>query len=768
MDEGRTPAESVKLALQELVVLQQQPAAPAAAAATTPATSPTPAAPAISSSSLPPLPSSDESGGSDGEGSHGEGLQLAAMLAIARQAAHDVVAASQALAEAMKPEHAIAAALPAMNSTPCPALLQGVAGGAAGASSSSVGTPHVLRGSSYRVDDGGWPVLAHHACDVDWDAANALARNFGDPAISALLAEYTGLLQEHVATAADEVDAWVAMLQSSTPGKPSRTLQTVLRRCFMLMVLALTHPHAMDPDLHGPLFTPLWSLLYKLPRAFVAAVAGCWATADTATLSKAVEAVQQWIILRLYMGSVAAKDMAPAVFTLSVLYEANERSRSAVTGRRLPLPAFYNDVVSQEIDLVADFRRWKMAARAAAAAEAGVPPIFSFCSMPAVLDAAAKQTLLGYESQVVRQTSMMREAMSRGIMQRVAFGLPVRRDHLLEDTLNAVVNVEDKRLLKLPLRVEFEGEAGVDEGGVKKELFSLVMDQLLSPEYGMVREVAGHTWFNPDSLESIVKFELIGSLCGLAIYNGVLLPVRWPLPLLRVVTDGQPDLADLATWQPEIARSLAALLEYPGDDVEDVFGLTWAGTYESWGELTEVELVPGGASKPVTSANRSEYVQAYVRWLCYGLVQRFVDAFKRGFLNVAQSDALQMFTPEELGLLITGTDDLNTKALADVTQYEEPFAADTPVVQWFWQTIHELPATDKRAFLKWATGTGRAPIRGLKDLKLKITRAGPDTDHLPTVHTCFNHILLPEYSSAEKTAEKVKLAIVECEGFGLM
>lgn len=59
-------------------------------------------------------------------------------------------------------------------------------------------------------------------------------------------------------------------------------------------------------------------------------------------------------------------------------------------------------------------------------------------------------------------------------------------------------------------------------------------------------------------------------------------------------------------------------------------------------------------------------------------------------------------------------------------------------------------------------------IGGLAKLKLIISRNGPDTDHLPTAHTCFNVLLLPEYSSLEKLQEKLSKAIDNAEGFGLL
>ena len=45
-------------------------------------------------------------------------------------------------------------------------------------------------------------------------------------------------------------------------------------------------------------------------------------------------------------------------------------------------------------------------------------------------------------------------------------------------------------------RVHFIGEQGVDAGGVKKEFFQLLMEKLLSPDYGlMVLDNESHTYW---------------------------------------------------------------------------------------------------------------------------------------------------------------------------------------------------------------------------------------------------------------------------------
>ena len=54
-----------------------------------------------------------------------------------------------------------------------------------------------------------------------------------------------------------------------------------------------------------------------------------------------------------------------------------------------------------------------------------------------------------------------------------------------------------------------------------------------------------------------------------------------------------------------VARSLTQMLEYDGDDFEDVFGCTFCVGYESiFGEQLSHELKPDGKEIPVTKQNR--------------------------------------------------------------------------------------------------------------------------------------------------------------------
>lgn len=129
--------------------------------------------------------------------------------------------------------------------------------------------------------------------------------------------------------------------------------------------------------------------------------------------------------------------------------------------------------------------------------------------------------------------------------------------------------------------------------------------------------------------------------------------------------------------------------------------------------------------------------------------------------------AFDLFAAEELELLLCGNPTLDFDDLQRGTRYEDGYTEQSPIVHDFWAVLHEFNEEEKRAFLKFVSGSDRAPIEGLSHLHFVISKNGGDSERLPSAHTCFNHLLLPQYASRDKLQQKLKLAITNAEGFGL-
>jgi len=89
------------------------------------------------------------------------------------------------------------------------------------------------------------------------------------------------------------------------------------------------------------------------------------------------------------------------------------------------------------------------------------------------------------------------------------------------------------------------------------------------------------------------------------------------------------------------------------------------------------------------------------------------------------------------------------------------------MVRQFWTVLHAMSLAEKKRFLFFVTGCDRAPMGGLGKLRMVIQRGGPHAERLPTAHTCFNTLLLPEYASEQALRQRLLMAISNAEGFGL-
>lgn len=99
------------------------------------------------------------------------------------------------------------------------------------------------------------------------------------------------------------------------------------------------------------------------------------------------------------------------------------------------------------------------------------------------------------------------------------------------------------------------------------------------------------SWFHPSSPEPAYKFELLGILISLAVYNGLTLPFTFPLVMYRKLSGlHSHTLSDLEDGWPELVKGLKALRDWKDGDVEDIFMRTYVFSIDKFG-ATEDRLI---------------------------------------------------------------------------------------------------------------------------------------------------------------------------------
>ncbi|KAF2423384.1 hypothetical protein EJ08DRAFT_701183 [Tothia fuscella] len=371
--------------------------------------------------------------------------------------------------------------------------------------------------------------------------------------------------------------------------------------------------------------------------------------------------------------------------------------------------------------------------------------------------------------------------------------LDVRRDHLLQDTFDQLWGREKRELLR-PLKVRMGmdegGEEGVDHGGVSQEFFRVVFEKAFHPDAGLfvTDEKTRMSWFQPLSLEPLVTYELLGLLVGLAIYNGVTLPVTFPLVLYQKLLAKPHE--EVRVWiedgWPDLAKGFGDLLNWTEGDVADVFVREYAFDFVANGQRYAVDMLANGQSGDwpptiptssattveiplVTNANREEYVKDYIYYLTHKSVAPQFAAFARGFHTCLSPTALSLLSPPFLRSLSEGlTSHITLSGLKSCAKYEDGYTPHHPYIRDFWSIVQDYDDHKKRRLLEFVTASDRVPVLGWRAVAFCVVRNGGDTDRLPSSMTCFGKLLLPEYADKEKFRAKLDVALENSKGFGSM
>ncbi|THY78243.1 hypothetical protein D6C86_00299 [Aureobasidium pullulans] len=166
--------------------------------------------------------------------------------------------------------------------------------------------------------------------------------------------------------------------------------------------------------------------------------------------------------------------------------------------------------------------------------------------------------------------------------------LKINRHSILSDAFDQLWHREKRELLR-PLRIRMgidEGEIGHDLGGVQIEFFKLVCQEAFSPGYYPQTRLS---WFQPATLVPLYKYQLFGVLFALAIYNGITLPVSFPLVFYKKLLFQQFGETDLAEGWPSLNKSLQYLRTHQGS-VEEDFARDYVYSFSANGLHLDVSM----------------------------------------------------------------------------------------------------------------------------------------------------------------------------------
>ncbi|CAG9862580.1 unnamed protein product [Phyllotreta striolata] len=354
------------------------------------------------------------------------------------------------------------------------------------------------------------------------------------------------------------------------------------------------------------------------------------------------------------------------------------------------------------------------------------------------------------------------------------FEIKVRRRSILEDSYRVISNVSKLDLLKTKLWIEFEGEVGLDYGGLAREWFYLLSKEMFNPYYGLFEYSAMDNYtlqLNPFSglcnEEHLSYFKFIGRVAGMAVYHGKLLDAFFIRPFYKMMLSKSIDLKDMESVDSEYYKSLLWIKENDPSDLN----LTFSVDEESFGHTTVHELIDGGAEINLDNSNKDEYIKCIIQWRFVGRVQEQMNAFLDGFSDLVPLNLIKIFDEHELELLMCGIQHIDVKDWKTNTLYKGDYHANHIVIQYFWRVVLSFSNEMRARLLQFVTGTSRVPMNGFKELygsngpQLFTIEKWGNIENFPRAHTCFNRLDLPPYESYAQLKDKLIKAIEGSQGF---
>jgi len=353
----------------------------------------------------------------------------------------------------------------------------------------------------------------------------------------------------------------------------------------------------------------------------------------------------------------------------------------------------------------------------------------------------------------------------------------VRRTHILEDSFHILADLPVNELFG-PLNIHFDGEEGVDAGGLTRDWYLQLFRSLLNPMYGLFEFSADGSTYQPATATEVENhsatekklnlkyFRFAGRMVAKAIFDGQLVDAHFTRSFYKHMLGIPVTPNDMEAIDPQFYKSLRQILDHSLEDL--CLELTFTADQSKFDKIESIELKPNGSKIPVTDDNKEEYVRLLTAHRMTTGIRDQLHHFLKGLHELLPKHLLQLFNENELELLISGLpniDVLDLKWNTELVGYNK----SSQSIMWFWNVLGAMDQQELALFVQYVTGTSKVPVGGFKCLqgmngpqKFQIHKMhGKSGSPLPQSHTCFNQLDLPIYKSEDELREKLLMAINE-------
>ena len=351
--------------------------------------------------------------------------------------------------------------------------------------------------------------------------------------------------------------------------------------------------------------------------------------------------------------------------------------------------------------------------------------------------------------------------------------LTLNRKTMYAQTFQAFQRASKHQLQVQKPKIIFEGEPGIDSGGLTKDWILSICHLALDPSRFLFTSTDSGQWiFREDTYRNphaTKEFRFLGKFVAKCILDRQTLDLPLHALVWKHIVGHEVSREDLKTVDAQFAASLDWIESH---DITDVIFETFSIKRDNDHppHQANVDLIEHGHAVDVREDNKFRYVECLVKWKTEFAFRSPLDAFIQGFETlVPRSSLSECFAHDpvlDLMRLVNGEPEIGIDVIRSHVVFQGGYDAHSQVVLWLWQALREFRHKDRALFLKFVTGTTKVPLDGF-DPPFNITCSDLHDEALPRAHTCFNQLVLPDYRSYETLVDKILFAILNTEGFEL-
>ena len=356
--------------------------------------------------------------------------------------------------------------------------------------------------------------------------------------------------------------------------------------------------------------------------------------------------------------------------------------------------------------------------------------------------------------------------------------IDLSRENCLEESVEKIEFVDLWRELK----ISFNGEISSDAGGLYREWFTILIEELEKKEMKLFEKsdcdeinYVFNKNLNENSEWCFRYFNFLGRLIAKSLIDNITINLSFNCLIYKLILEEPIKFEDLKNIDTSLYSSLVSMKNMKPEELESM-EIYYSVQYENdKGELITDELIPNGNNLKVTDIN--DYIEKRINYFVTKS-KMLILHIQEGLFNFIPKDILQSLNSSELELLICGQPFIDVNDWKKNSIYKGDFNKNHDVVKWFWEEIFTLSQEDLRKFLQFSTGTSQVPINGFQKLESNrgeiakfclnsVNYNENNKNNFIRAHTCFNRLDVPIFPNKEEMHDAILFVIKNNTGFGI-